>query len=93
MAREISKKISVPIRTDILFRIKNTKPQWHLNSHERENNLKNAFAAKKINHKNIILLNNIFTTGNPINKCPGALKNSNADYIFILTLLIKHKNF
>ena len=26
MAREIAKKISVPIRTDIFFRIKNTKP-------------------------------------------------------------------
>ena len=93
MAREISKKISVPVRTDILFRIKNTKPQWHLNSHERENNLKNAFAAKKINHKNIILLDDIFTTGSTINKCSEVLKKSGADYIFSLTFSITHKNF
>ena len=48
MVREITKKISVPVRTDILFRIKNTKPQWHLNSHERENNLKNTLLPKKL---------------------------------------------
>ena len=93
MVREIAKKISVPVRTDILFRIKNTKPQWHLNSHERENNLKNAFTAKKINHKNIILLDDIFTTGSTINKCSEVLKKSGVDYIFSLTLSITHKNF
>lgn len=47
MAHEIAKKISIPVKTDILFRIKNTKLQWRLNFHECENNLKNVFAAKK----------------------------------------------
>ena len=93
MVREIAKKISVPIRTDISFRIKNTKPQWHLNSHELANNLKNTFATKRINHKNIILLDDIFTTGETINRCSEVLKNSGANHIFSLTLSITYKNF
>ena len=82
-------------QTEIMAReiAKNTKPQWHLNSHERENNLKNAFAAKKINHKNTILLDDIFTSGVTVNKCSEVLKNSGADYIFSLILSITHKNF
>ena len=93
MAREIAKKISVPIRTDIFFRIKNTKPQRHLNSHERKNNLKNTFVTKKINHKNTTLLDDIFTTGETTNKCFEVLKKSGTNYIFSLTLSITYKNF
>ena len=94
LARDISKKISVPVNNNILLRVKNTKPQWHLNSHERENNLLNAFRVKNksyVNQKNIILIDDIFTTGSTINKCSEILKAAGANYIFSLTLSITIK--
>lgn len=92
LAHEISKKISVPTRTDILKRIKNTKAQWSLNAHERENNLKDAFTSKKINNKNLILIDDIFTTGSTINKCSEVLKNAGAKYVLSFTFAITNKN-
>ena len=92
LAHEISKKISLPTRTDILKRVKNTKAQWRLNAHERENNLKNAFVAKKIKDKNVILVDDIFTTGSTINKCSEVLKSAGANYVLSLTFAITNKN-
>lgn len=91
LAREISKKLNLPVRNNILKRVKNTKPQWHLNSHERENNLLGAFISKDVSGKNIILIDDIFTTGSTINKCAEVLMNAGAKCIVSLTLSITVK--
>lgn len=64
---------------DALIRIKNTKQQAHLNKKERLTNVKNAFALnpkyeKLIQNKNVILLDDVCTTGSTLNECAKALK-------------------
>ena len=91
LCRQISKKMSIPVRNDILKRSKNTKPQWHLNKKERENNLVDAFEIvneKDVIGKNIILFDDIFTTGSTMNKCAQVLKSAGANYVAGVTLSI-----
>jgi Predicted amidophosphoribosyltransferases len=91
LAKEIARKMNLPMRADILKRIKNTKPQWHLNSHERENNLENAFSAKNVKGLNLMLIDDIFTTGSTINKCAQFLKDAGAKSVISFTLSITVK--
>lgn len=91
LAKNLAQKFQIPLRTDLLKRIRNTKPQWLLDFHERKRNLIGAFSCKNVSGKNIILLDDIFTTGTTINECSQMLKNAGANYILSLTLAITFK--
>lgn len=91
LAREISKKIYLPLKTDIINRVVDTKPQWELDPKERENNLDNAFKCKKICDKNILLVDDIFTTGSTIDECAKTLKSSGAKTVFSFTVAVTSK--
>ncbi|MDL2280932.1 ComF family protein [Selenomonadales bacterium OttesenSCG-928-I06] len=69
---------------DILKRVRETKPQWQLNLNERKANIKNAFAIKDtpektlIKNKTILLVDDIFTSGQTMQECAKALKKAGA---------------
>ena len=72
VAKEISKIIEVPIKSKILYKTKNTIPQSSLNKEEREKNAKGVYKVtniKKIQNKKILLIDDIYTTGNTVNEC------------------------
>lgn len=72
VAKEISKIIEVPIKSKILYKTKNTIPQSSLNKDEREKNAKGVYKVtniKKIQNKKILLIDDIYTTGNTVNEC------------------------
>ena len=76
LAEELSKIISVPVRDDILIRVEKTRVQKDLSALERQNNLKKAL---KITHydvklKNIVLIDDIYTTGSTINAAASGLR-------------------
>lgn len=76
VAREISKIIKVPIAKKILYKTKNTVPQSSLNKKEREENIKGVYKAintTKIYNKKILLIDDIYTTGNTVNECANIL--------------------
>ncbi|MFP3153671.1 ComF family protein [Lachnospiraceae bacterium ZAX-1] len=68
LAREIGRSMEIPVYTDLLKRIKNTKPQKQLNDAERKNNLKKAFkiSPNKVQLNHILLVDDIYTTGSTI---------------------------
>lgn len=91
IAREISKIINVKIMPNILYKIKNTIPQSSLNKKQREENAKGAYKSincQKIKDKKILLIDDIYTTGNTINECAKVLvqKGINRNQIGVLTL-------
>jgi predicted amidophosphoribosyltransferase len=62
---------------DILIKTINTKPQSSLSGRERRNNLKNAFAVRyqeKVIGKNILLIDDIMTTGTTLIEASKVLK-------------------
>lgn len=64
-AREISNLLNAEFAPKVLKKIKETKDQHGLSKEEREKNLKNAFKAdpEKISGKNILLIDDVTTTG------------------------------
>lgn len=76
VAKEISKIIEVPIAKKILYKTKNTVPQSLLNKKQREENAKGVYEAHnitKLHNKRILLLDDIYTTGNTVNECANML--------------------
>ena len=67
------------------------KQQAKLNRIERMQNVKDAFYINKyyidlIKNKNIMLLDDIYTTGATVNECVKVLKNNGVNNIFVITL-------
>lgn len=72
VAKEISKIINVPIARNVLYKIKNTVPQSSLNKKQREENAKGVYKIKnikKVQNKKILIIDDIYTTGNTVNEC------------------------
>ena len=65
VAEEFCRLSGCTLNTDLITRIKDTKPQYKLKRHERELNLSNAFEVKKENFlpMKILLIDDICTTG------------------------------
>ncbi len=89
MAKEISKFSKIPILNRTLIRIKNTEPQFGLNKEKRIKNIENAFSVakpEKIVGKDIILIDDIYTTGTTLKECKRVLENAGANNIYYFTL-------
>ncbi len=77
------------INSSVLYKIKHTQPQTKLNRKERLENLKNCFAVSNqeiIRNKNIILLDDVTTTGSTITEAAETLKKAGAAYIIAFTI-------
>ena len=90
IAQGVAQVCGVPVRTDILFRIKDTAPLSSLGSHEeRMKNIEGAFEVRSpdlIQNQKILLIDDIFTTGTTINETLKTLQVANPDCIDVLTL-------
>lgn len=75
LADELSIKLNIPSK-NLIVRTKDTKPQSNLSPKERFNNLKGAFklsSNQKLINKNILIIDDIYTTGSTINACANTL--------------------
>lgn len=83
IAQEFAKLSGYEINTNLIYRTKNTTPQYALSKAERESNLKNAFDIntkniKLLTGKKILILDDIITTGTTISEMVSTLRS--ADY-------------
>lgn len=70
---------------EILIKTKNTKLQMELSKKEREENLKNVFILRKLSEvegKNILIFDDIMTTGSTLLECYKELKKGKPNKIF-----------
>ncbi|HIY62953.1 MAG TPA: ComF family protein [Candidatus Mediterraneibacter stercoripullorum] len=90
IGKELSSLTGIPCRTDVLFRVKKTKPQKDLDDRERRKNLTGAFAVSRSwkARKNILLIDDIYTTGSTLEKAAKMLKMAGAENIYFLTISI-----
>jgi len=87
LAKRLSTFLKIPLKSDIIFCKKNLKSQSRLKESERHKNVKNNFIARaSAKNKNIILIDDITTTGSTIAECAKALKNEGAKNITVITL-------
>ena len=81
IAGYLAKKLNLVIDYDSLIRIRDTVPQVDLKKEERVKNLINAFAVNrpnKIKDREIILVDDVYTTGSTFEECSKALKKAGA---------------
>jgi ComF family protein len=75
IARELSMKLNIPIVEDSLVRDRDKRYQAKLEVKERKN-LKKVFnVTKEIGNKEIVLIDDVVTTGSTINKAAMSFKN------------------
>jgi len=74
---------------NVLYKKIDNTMQSTLNQKQRIENVKNVYGIKNIKlieNKNIILFDDIYTTGSTVNECARILKQSGANKILVLTL-------
>ncbi len=90
LANQIAEILKLKCDNQILFRNRNVAPQASLNRTERLKNMKNVFdiSPKKkrlIAGKNILLIDDVLTTGATLNEASKILKKNGANKIYTLT--------
>lgn len=94
LAKELGKVCGIPIRNDIVIRNRNTKIMRSLGAAMRENNLKRAFkiVGDSVKLTNVILVDDIYTTGSTADAVAGVLKAAGVRRVFVTSLSTGNNN-
>jgi len=89
LARELGKLINLPVIEDCLVRVKEAQPQVRTATVEdRRKNVTDAFKCQngKVRGKQIILIDDVCTSGATLESCASALKSEGVTSVWGLTL-------
>jgi ComF family protein len=89
LARQVSRKRSIPLNFTALWRSRQTQPQTQLSGPERQKNVRGAFEvrnAEAVAGKRVLLIDDVFTTGATVQECAKALLDAGAERVDVLTL-------
>jgi ComF family protein len=92
LAKELSKLVNLPVITDCLIRVKEAKPQVStVTVKERRKNVTNAFICHdgRTSGKQIILIDDVCTSGATLESCATALKSKGAISVWGLSLAME----
>ncbi|MDI9476257.1 MAG: ComF family protein [Natronincolaceae bacterium] len=88
ISKYMAEKTNMPLNIDAFIRIKNTKVMHNLSRRERLENVKGAFKVINrgtIANKDVLLVDDIFTTGSTVNSCSKELTDNGAKSVTVLT--------
>lgn len=87
LAEKLAEASNIEFVPNGIIRHKNTMPQNKLGVNERFKNVKDAFSVGNFDfkYKNVIIVDDIFTTGATINECAKVLKISGANKVYFMT--------
>lgn len=90
IAKRLGEYAEIPVYTKAVSRVRYTARQKELDNRERKKNLKNAFQISKSWKpvKSILVIDDIYTTGNTIDAVAQELKLSGVEKIWFLTISI-----
>lgn len=93
LSEPLAEAMGIPHSSNALMRIMPTVHQSRLPSYKRGENLKDAFMADpdQVKNKSILLIDDVYTTGNTLKACAYALHNAGAGSIAAYTLARKFK--
>jgi len=88
LAKELNKLVGLPVEEDILIRVKDALPQARTRSAvERRGNVQDAFACHQpLDSKQVLLIDDVCTTGATLDACATALKAAGAGSVWGLTV-------
>ena len=89
LAERLSCYTGIPVDTDLVQKVVKTKSQKKLNAMQRRKNLEKAFlVTKNIRGKDILVIDDVYTTGSTIDAMAGCLRKRGAKNIYFLTVCI-----
>ncbi|MFA5090774.1 MAG: ComF family protein [Candidatus Omnitrophota bacterium] len=89
LSEHIAGEFNKEVLDNILVRTRYTRTQTELETQERFMNVKDSFSVTDedgIRHRNILLVDDVLTTGATSSEAAYALKNAGANIVFVLTL-------
>jgi ComF family protein len=90
LAKELGKRCHLLVDTKSVVRRVDTRPQKELNNKQRKRNLNKAFYVTKHwkKWKNVLLIDDIYTTGNTIDSVAELLMKKGAEKVYFLSISI-----
>lgn len=94
IATELGERLHIPVITDLLIRTRKTLPQKELDNKARKRNLEQAFEINRtvLNKYNkmgkVLLVDDIYTTGNTIEACTKSLIKEEINEIYFASICI-----
>jgi ComF family protein len=91
IAKGISKRLGIRMQNNLLRRVRYTESQTSMSLKEREQNIEKAFevkSKKKIIDKNILLVDDVITTGATIKECGKVLKDNGVKLVYACSAAI-----
>ncbi len=86
----VANRLHIPVRVDLLKRTKLTTPQVEKDRKERLRNMEHVFSVSKISgvfqYKNILLFDDVFTTGATMRAAASVLKRQGVQYVWGVTM-------
>jgi ComF family protein len=87
LARELGRRVDVPVAHSGLIRTIRTRPQVGLGRDERRANIAGAFrCAGKVTDLRVVLIDDVCTTGSTLESCAAELKANGASQVVALTV-------
>ena len=87
LAHRLSKKRRLPLVMDALQKVIDTPPQVGLSAQDRAANVKKAFSCTdEVRGLNMLLIDDVMTTGATVNACSGQMLRAGARSVRVLTL-------
>lgn len=90
LAEVLGRYCGIPVRTDLVRRIRKTRPMKELNARERQRNIKNAFLISQdvVELEVVMLVDDIYTTGTTIDEIARGLRAYGVRKIYYAALAI-----
>ncbi len=88
LSKRLGERLNIPVRTDVIYRIRNTRPLKTLSREERRKNLKRAFKIGQnvVKLNNVILVDDIYTSGSTMDEASEVLREAGIRRVYALTL-------
>lgn len=90
LAIRIGEQLGIPVVSDVLKRTRKTDAMKELSPQERKKNLETAFFCQQLPSgiKNVILVDDIYTTGSTITSCTKVLQRAGAERVFFYSICV-----